>query len=77
MALSPPPHHVVFFDSRRVMFFVYCTCVYNARLAYFGASEISQSPLRPLFALDVPRVGGGGGERGGKNALRDETKKRL
>lgn len=70
-----------FFDSRRVMFFVYCTCVYNARLAYFGASEISQSPLLPLFALDVQRVGGGGGEgeeeRGGKNALRDETKKRL
>ena len=63
------------------MFFVYCTCVYNARLAYFGASEISQSPLLPLFALDVQRVGGGGGEgeaeRGGKNALRDETKKRL
>ena len=52
-----------FFDSRRVMFFVYCTCVYNARLAYFGASEISQSPLLPLFALDVQRVGGGGGER--------------
>ena len=66
------------------MFFVYCTCVYNAKLAYFGASEISQSPLLPLFALDVQRVGGGGGgggegeeERGGKNALRDETKKRL
>ena len=65
------------------MFFVYCTCVYNAKLAYFGASEISQSPLLPLFALDVQGVGGGGGERegeeerGGKNALRDETKKRL
>lgn len=63
------------------MFFVYCTCVYNARIAYFGASEISQSPLLPLFALDVQRVGGGGEEgeeeRGGKNALRDETKKRL
>ena len=70
-----------FFDSRRVKFFVYCTCVYNARLAYFGASEISQSPLLPLFALAVRRVGVGGGgreeERGGKNALRDETKKRL
>ena len=45
------------------MFFVYCTCVYNAKLAYFGASEISQSPLLPLFALDVQRVGGGGRER--------------
>ena len=60
---------------------MYCTCVYNARLAYFGASEISQSPLLPLFSLAVQRVGGGGGgreeERGGKNALRDETKKRL
>ena len=47
------------------MFFVYCTCVYNARLAYFGASEISQSPLLPLFSLAVQRVGGGGGGGGG------------
>ena len=69
-----------------VLCIVYCVlcivyCVYNARLAYFGASEISQSPLLPLFALAVRRVGVGGGgreeERGGKNALRDETKKRL
>lgn len=60
---------------------MYCTCVYNARLAYFGASEISQSPLQPLFAPAAQRVGEGeggrGAGRGGKNALGDETKKRL
>ena len=58
------------------MFFVYCTCVYNARLAYFGASEISQSPLLTLFALDVQRVGGGGGGGGGRGGKRWVTRLR-
>ena len=63
------------------MFFVYCTCVYNAKLAYFGASEISPpvSFAAVVCSRRATRGGGGEGEeeRGGKNALRDETKKRL
>ena len=47
-------------------------CVYNARLAYFGASEISFAAV--VCSRRATRGGGGGREeeRGGKNALRDE-----
>ena len=52
-------------------------CVYNARLAYFGASEISQSPLLPLFALAVQHVGGGGGGGGGEERRKEEERTRC
>ena len=61
------------------MYYVLCIvyCVYNARLAYFGASEISQSPLLPLFALAVRRVGVGGGEERRKEKERTRCVTRL